>query len=594
MSHTPYIPPTLQPGSIPSHHQPPSASSSPSSSSSPHHPPLPHTNHLSPHGHQSMRPPHHLPPPPPPPIPASHPSQPSHPFPPLSHVHSPSSAYPHHHPSPSHLSHPPQPLVPPALHDAYFSASPQPPVPLAPSSPPPLPSPASLLPDPLPSLNPPHPPLPPSSTSPTTPRPSSSPYDPLSNPTSYHALKKGRRKRGPKWTVEQTFELLDALNAYVLERGYPSSSEHGKSDEWATICRDARQDGRFTGYQACNRVSNLRKDLNAYLVTTHLRFLSDAPDLARALVATHYPQTTDSKRQERQQEVLTSIRESTRMVEDWCSTLELDGDCAFFEDVQKHLQTAKTRNADLWGYHPRFKKISESMRTVPSNGGDRKRGRNKRKADAMGGGGVGGVGREAGVGGMMDAQQGEGLSLGDELDGPELPPMEQEGEGDGDDDGHKVEEDGDAVLLEPAHIRMQGGGKKGRGGGSALGAVSSSGASMGGEGGGVSGKHGVAQRGGGVGEKKKKVTASELLLQVQAALSELEGWRRCRKEKLEEAFASKDDWYDKICLTAEERRAVDPYVRNVLGLFGITEPILQQTLDAVSVGTWKKVLDRYE
>ena len=167
----------------------------------------------------------------------------------------------------------------------------------------------------------------------------------LTNPTLFHQLKKGRRKRGPKWTVPQTEELLDALNAYVVQYGYPSSSEHGKSDEWLTICRSARQDGCFSGYQACNRVSNLRKDLNAYIATTHLRFLSDAPDIARSIAHYHHPHSTEEKARE----ILQSIRDSTRMVEDWCGMLELHEGCAYYEE----------------GYTPRCTQRPATASTLP-------------------------------------------------------------------------------------------------------------------------------------------------------------------------------------------------------------------------------------
>ena len=288
-----------------------------------------------------------------------------------------------------------------------------------------------------------------SSSAPSSSTSSSSSSPALSPAAAAHLLKKNRRKRGPKWTVQQTNDLLDALNAYVQDKGYPSSSDSGKTDEWTVICREAGQELRFTGYQACNRVSNLRKDFNNYMLTTHLRFLSDAPLIAREVALAQFPHATDKLRQEKEADILQSLRQHTRLTEDWCSLLELEPGCLFHDDVEKHLQAAKQRNADLFSYHSRFKQICDNMRAHSQQAGDKRRWKQKRKTEEMAAAAAagqqqqqqGGAGSAVGDG-LLSGGDGEvdgdsehvgGLSIGDELDGSDvLPPMD--GEGDGDDD----------------------------------------------------------------------------------------------------------------------------------------------------------------
>ena len=452
----------------------------------------------------------------------------------------------------------------------------------------------------------------------------------LTDPTLYHQLKKARRKRGPKWSVAETNDLLDALRAYVVEKGYPSSSEHGKSDEWSLICASARQSGRFTGYQACNRVSNLRKDLNAYLENTHLRFKSDAQQNAAEIVAQHFPHAQLDAQKEKEQEIAEYIRAHCKLTTDWCSLVEMeDGPdtlpSPYYEDICKQLHAAKNKNADLYGYHARFRLISDAMRASQSAAGERKRARAKRKADGEGslnGGDVSGVaGESAGAamdGSAADALAGaeqhgaepsvHGLELGDEHAVMELlPPLTEH-----DDDGasvlikhdhdqhmslpqqlhqhshhhmdmrldesqqqqqqplqHTVQVDKKPPTLPPSTPATKAPRRR-----PLTEDVGSS-------------SHALS-------EKRKKLSSSAVIAQLQAALLDVEAVRARRRERIEEAFHSKAEWYDKLLLTEEERARIDRHVRGLVGVFGVTQQLLDECLDPVSVGTWKKLLDRYE
>ena len=470
----------------------------------------------------------------------------------------------------------------------------------------------------------------------------------LTDPTLYHQLKKQRRKRGPKWTVQQTNELLDALHAYVMEKGYPSSSEHGKSDEWSVICRQAQQEGRFTGYQACNRISNLRKDLNAYLETTHLRFLSDAQQNAQSIVQQHFPHASLDVQREKEQEIANYIRRHTKFTTDWCSLLELDDGpdtlpSPYFDDVNKQLTAAKHKNVDLYSYHSRFKLVCDAMRANQTAAGERKRARAKRKTDGdgaqMNGSGEAGGGapdgRESvgavGVGGtadtlsVVDHHESE-QSVGELVDMSDdhavddlLPPLNDH---DDDESNIMVKEDHDEQLTadhmtltrqhhhhthhhtahmddgqqqEQHHVMTID--KKPLPSSSPLTAtitktprkrphsdsldLSSNDTSQ-------SANPPTST------EKKKKLTTTDVLAQLHAALLDVESVRAKRKERIEEAFSSKAEWYDRLMLTEEERARIDRHVRSLIGVFGVTHEMLVACLDPVSVGTWKKMVERYE
>ena len=521
-----------------------------------------------------------------------------------------------------------------------------PPLPLPPPPPPPLANlqPASALPQQPTTPKPPVPPIP------STKRESTggSSVDSVTDSSLYHQLKKQRRKRGPKWTVQQTNELLDALRAYVVEKGYPSSSEHGKSDEWSIICRQARQDGRFTGYQACNRVSNLRKDFNVYLETTHLRFLSDAQQHAQLIVQQHLPHAALDVQREKEQEVAEYIRKHTKLSADWCSVLHIDEGTdpepyPYLADINKQLAAAKHKNADLYSYHSRFKAICDAMRANVTAAGEKKRARMKRKTDGDGGQMNGGEGvgvvvgdeRESvgmgsrgadGLGGVehheVEQSVGDLGDLGDEHAVDDLlPPLADHDEvepgalGKVGLDDHLM---ADHTSLQPQHLhhslhhsshmddaqqqqQQQHATLLDQKPASSIAPTSPTTAK------GRKRPHSTldlsnspqpdsSQQQPGLSvaaEKKKKLTSHDMLAQLHAALLDVEAVQAKGKERIEEAFSSKADWYDKLMLTDEERLRIDPHVRSLEGLFGVTHDMLVACLDTVSVGTWKKMLERY-
>ena len=495
----------------------------------------------------------------------------------------------------------------------------------------------------------------------------------ISDPTKYHQLKKQRRKRGPKWTVQQTNELLDALRTYVAEKGYPSSSEYGKSDEWSIICHAAGQGGRFTGYQACNRVSNLRKDLNAYLETTHLRFLSDAQQNAQAIVQQHFPLSPLEVQREKEQEIAEFIRKHTKMTSDWCSLLDVEEGVdmppfPYFEDINKQLVAVKNKNADLYSYHSRFKIICEAMRANIAAAGERKRARAKRKIDGEGGQvntpEVGGVaasdGRESvgtamvgpPMGGTVISGTAEVVSggvehhqemdqsvvdlgdLGDDHAVDELlPPLAEH-----DDEeivSGLVKEDHDehmpVDLMPPppehlhshhhiAHMEdtTQQQQQQQHQHFSSLGkprsptisppappltpATSKSRKRPHPDPLDLSSSHHHSDHRQRpttpvtaiTVEKKKKLTTRNVLTQLHTALLDVEAVRAKRRERIEEAFGSVAEWYNKLMLSDEERERIDRHVRSLVGIFGVTHEMLVACLDPVSVGTWKKMVERYD